>query len=87
VTTLAHLPDVRSLQEPVGGQGVDLPGIEGSLGARRGVGGASGREGPLGALEKGICRASGPTINVGGAAPACLVASDPIGGQVYDADA
>jgi hypothetical protein len=41
-TFLVHLPDVRSLQGLVGGG----TGVEGSLGASRGGGGATGRKGP-----------------------------------------
>jgi hypothetical protein len=40
------------------------------------------REGPP---RKGIHRASGPTVNIGGTAPACPVASDLVGGQVFNA--
>jgi hypothetical protein len=42
----------------------------------------SGREGPCGALGKGIHRSSGPTVIVGGAALACPVTSDLVGRQV-----
>jgi hypothetical protein len=48
---LTHLLDVRPLLEPVGG--VDFPGVEGSLGARRGGRRASRGKGPSGSFREG----------------------------------
>jgi hypothetical protein len=67
--------------------GVDLPGIEGSLGARRGGGKASGRKGPRGAFREGIRRAWGPFDDVGGATPERSIAPDLVGGRANDIDA
>jgi hypothetical protein len=55
---------------------VDLLGIEGSLGARQVGGRASRRKSLRGTLGEGICHAWGPSRNVGGAAPASLLAPD-----------
>jgi hypothetical protein len=57
-------------------RGVDLPGIEGSLGARRGGGRASERKSPRGAFREGIYLAWGPSGEIGGAVPESPIASD-----------
>jgi hypothetical protein len=55
---------------------VDLLGIEGSLGARRGGRRASRRKGLSGAFREGIYLAWGPVGEIGGVAPASPIASD-----------
>jgi hypothetical protein len=55
---------------------VDLPSAEGSLGARRGEGRASGRKGPRGAFKEGIYLSWGPSGEIGGAAAASSITSD-----------
>jgi hypothetical protein len=81
-TFLAHLPDVRPLLEPVGG--VDLLGVEGSLGARREGRRANRRKGPSGAFREGIYLTWGPTGEIGGAASASPIASDSADGRSND---
>jgi hypothetical protein len=70
-----HLPDVWPLLEPIGG-GVDLPGVEGSLGVRRGGRRANGRKGLSGAFREGIYLVLGPAREIGGTAPASPIALD-----------
>jgi hypothetical protein len=76
-TFLAHLPDVWPLLEPVGG--VDFPGVEGSLGARRGGRRASRGKGPSRSFREGSYLAWGPVGKVDGAAPMSPIASDSAG--------
>jgi hypothetical protein len=75
MTFLAHLPDVRPLLEPISG-GVDLPGVEGSLGARQEGERACGRKGPRGAFREGIYLAWGPSGEIGDATTVSPIASD-----------
>jgi hypothetical protein len=61
--------------------GVDLLGIEGSLGTHQGGRRASGRKGWSGAFREGIYLAWGPAGEIGGAAPASPIGSDFVDGR------
>jgi hypothetical protein len=66
--------------------GVDLPGVKGSLSARRGGRRVSGRKGPSGAFREEVYLARGPTGEIGGTAPASPIASDFADGRGHDVD-
>jgi hypothetical protein len=66
--------------------GVNLLGVEGSLGACRGRARASGRKSLRGAFREGVYLAWGPSGEISGAAPVSPIALDFADGRSINVD-
>jgi hypothetical protein len=85
MTFLAHNPR-RAAPARAYQRRVDLPSVEGSLGARRGRGRASRRKSLRGTFREGIYLAWGPSGEVSGTALVSPIASDFVDGRNINID-